>query len=840
MTKQTRFVGSWLAASVLTVCVAVPTADAAPFTIPCNTSGDAFGWSVASGGDYNDDGYDDIVVGAPCAVIGRGVGTKTAAGRVRVISGKNGKTLLERKGTQADQYLGAAVAFIDDLNGDDRDEIVVGSPGFDVPARLAADPLGGDIPNGGKVEVIVRANRGSRTRMRIVGDEKEGGLGEYLTVIEDIDADNRDDIVVGAPNERGGERGRRGQIHVFSGRNGDLLAQRTGEKKGAAFGSAIASSSDINGDGMPDVIAGSPELNVGGIQNAGKSSVFNGTLEGDPSVERQGTRSDRMGTSVANGGDRDDDGRSEFLVGSSYADNTGVKQAGEVSLFAPNGVLIWQGSDPEPQEKARFGTSVANVGDLNDDGIDDFLGGAPEHDGFANRGGGFAVEDAGRAVALDGADGSSLWEMSGDEIGQELGFSLAPIFDFDLGFEPDFEIQPIPEPDPLHAVLVGSRGDTPNGKRGAGTVKLISKDTGKELRSWGGKHGLETRIYTSNPDELVGFDPFGRAKTPQADIRAAVGAMMSVTVVDDNRTPLPGEVLVAFTGGEGATGASVRVLNAGEKDGGDIVTFDALRNAETLDRDGVPVEDADPIDGGVNIAAGNLFNDTSGDRMVTVQAMSEDGNVLARIFTRLDEQSGWFLEDEFGVFFADDTFELETNFFVPIDATGGTVAVGNVSSSGTRDEIIVAAQGGLPIVRVYTRSGTLISEWLAYDPADSDGVQVCVADVGGTTELDILTVPTDGEPLIKAFRGNGARASAPGLDGPVSIMPDVPEGFAGGGRACGADVDFDGVHEVVFIPLGSTEVSVQAYELDGKPVESFEPFDAPGTGLATTDSFVRR
>ncbi len=103
-----------------------------------------------------------------------------------------------------------------------------------------------------------------------------------------------------------------------------------------------------------------------------------------------------------------------------------------------------------------------------------------------------------------------------------------------------------------------------------------------------------------------------------------------------------------------------------------------------------------------------------------------------------------------------------------------------------------------------------------------------------------MTVPTDGEPLIKVFNGNGGRVDVPGTEVPVSISPLLPVGFAGGGRACGADVDYDGQQEVVYLPGAGGEPLVQAFELDGLPVIGFEPFTGPGPGLATTDRFVRK
>jgi hypothetical protein len=780
---------------------------AEPFALPCGRGGDALGWSMASGGDYNGDGVPDDIVGAPCAFAGTFPLALQNAGEIRVVSGANGRTLYKRRGKEAGQYLGASVAFLRDLNGDGRDELLIGSPGFDIPAADNPDPFGGDILNAGRVEMI----SANRLRLSIVGDEREGGFGETVKSIRDVNGDGRDDIVVGASNETGGSGGRRGRVHLHSGRNGALIAVRDGLKRGAGFGAAIGVIDDSNADGLQDIVAGSPTANVNGVMSAGQTCVYNGDLSGDALVEKQGARNDRMGSSVDQAGDRDGDGLGDFITGSAFADNTSVKQAGEVGLYNSLGNLIFQSSDPEPQEKARFGSSVANIGDVTGDGLDDYVAGAPDHDIPLEF---FIGTDAGRVVALNGSDGSALWDFDGQGINQHLGFAVAGRLDFDGDLRPD--------------VLAGSIGDAPQGRRRAGTVKVLSSVNGRVLRTIAGTHGHETRIYIAGGETLLGFDASGRVRSPNATI--AVRGNLSTAVVDDGGFPQPDEVAIAVSGGVDSNDGTVEVYKAARQQFL-LTSFDAL--------DGARDPEGDRINGGVNVAAGELGAEDTEERIATIQAESRDGDVLVRVFRRLDEQMSWFLESEFPVFSSTDEFEISPTVLVPIAAEGGNIAVGDVTAGG-KDEIIVAPTRGLPVVRVFSLQGGLLAEWLAYNPVESDGVNVCIADLAGGTGNEIVTVPAEGVPLIKTFNGSGNRHLVPGGDGtPVGFVPVVSDSFVGGGRACGADIDLDDEGEIVFVATGETPL-VQAFELDGTPVAGFVPFEVAGTALSTTDSFVRR
>jgi len=782
------------------------------FSVRCN-DGDGFGWAVATGGDFNGDGFDDVIVGAPCTPRRSGERIKLNAGMVKVFSGKNGRRLFLLKGNEPQLYLGHGVAFAGDLNGDGKDEIVVGSPGYDLKPKQNPDPFAGTIIDAGRVEVFTSARR---KRFRILGTQPEGGFGSSVASIGDMNGDGVADLVISASNERADKAVRPGRVHLYSGRNAAPLGVAAGLRGGEEFGAAIAAVPDVDGDGVDDVVIGVPNRNENGVTGTGLTVVMHGDLGGAPILEQGGARRDNLGKSVDQAGDRDGDGRSEIVVGAYNADGTGLKGAGEIRVYDGDGTLMMAAVDSQPQENAHFGASVADLGDITGDAVDDFAVGAPDFD-LAQTEELSAQPEAGRTVAIDGMTGSLVWAQNGEDSAERMGFSVAGGLDYDRDGTPD--------------VITGALGAHWKLRRGAGKVSILSGTTGEELRAFGGGHGRETRVFIAGDSELIGYSPDGMPRTPRASLKKIRGNL-SVAVLNDSGLVLPGQVLVAVGAGHKGNNGNVTIYDGGRKDRL-IDEFDALSGTEPV---GVP---GTGVGGGVNVAAGKFsLADDDEERIVAVQADSSNGDVLVRVFRHFDEQEGWFLDSQFLAFQKNELFQVSPTVGFEIKAKGGTVAVGDVDEN-PGDEIIVGTELGLPVVRVFTVNGELLSEWLAYDPTDSDGVQVCVGDVSPFRAADIITVPSDGVPIIKVFAADGVRMPVPGTDDDISIIPPIPPTNVGGGRACGADVDFDDRPEIIYMPGPGVRPRLQAFELDGTPLVEFAPFDGPGTAFAATDNFVR-
>ena len=126
------------------------------------------------------------------------------------------------------------------------------------------------------------------------------------------------------------------------------------------------------------------------------------------------------------------------------------------------------------------------------------------------------------------------------------------------------------------------------------------------------------------------------------------------------------------------------------------------------------------------------------------------------------------------------------------DAAGARVARGDLDGDG-HDEIIVArGQGQSPVVRVYTSTGTLITETLAYDQAFGGGVFVAVGDINGDGKKELITAAgPGGGPHVRTFDLVN-RALVAG-DGFFAADPS----YSGGLTVASADTNNDGTDEII-------------------------------------------
>jgi hypothetical protein len=311
-----------------------------------NQASSIFGMSVASAGDLNCDGYGDLVVGADYYENGQ---TNEGAAFVWYGSatglGANGTPANAdwmAEGNQASGLFGAAVASAGDVNGDGCGDLVVGAPYYD---------------NGSTDEGSAFVWYGSPT-----------GLGAS-----------------GSPA------------------NADWHGESN--SAGALYGLSVAGAGDVNGDGYSDVLVGAPNYDYGSFAEAGRISLYDGSLGGlpaSPSWYTSGWQASGLfGTSVAGAGDVNGDGYADIVVG---APGQGNGEAGEGIVYVYAGSAagcaspaLW--SAEGNQADAAFGRSVAGGGDFNGDGYADILVGAPLFDG--------SVTDAGEVSVFLGSGGDN-------------------------------------------------------------------------------------------------------------------------------------------------------------------------------------------------------------------------------------------------------------------------------------------------------------------------------------------------------------------------------------------------------------------------------------------------
>ncbi len=382
------------------------------------------GFSVAVG-DFDGDGFDDVVFGAPYYDYRYGHLRYTDVGFVAVISGKTNKALWYNIGDTKGQLYGWSVANAGDLDKDGIVDFVVGAPGnaysfsagwylkkngrvaaynlfdstasglpapiFDTSGNSANDRLGfavtglGDINANGYGEIAVGApgvakNTGAvyalepwsgSPRSTYYGEAINDNFGAAVAGIGDITGDNSGDLVIGAPLADASGKDS-GAVYIVTPKNGGYHSQMIiGTTAGGHLGASVAGGGDINGDGKPDFVVGAPYAN----KKAGAISVWYGTGSSatiTPGFARSGTAGSLMGASIAVVSDINGDGKDEVLVGSPNANTIASgKGSGSVQLFA-GGTGVEEWSMDGSVVKDNFGSAVAS-GDINGDGKGDLI-----------------------------------------------------------------------------------------------------------------------------------------------------------------------------------------------------------------------------------------------------------------------------------------------------------------------------------------------------------------------------------------------------------------------------------------------------------------------------------
>ncbi|MBN1657397.1 MAG: FG-GAP repeat protein [Anaerolineae bacterium] len=216
-------------------------------------------------------------------------------------------------------------------------------------------------------------------------------MGYAVGSAGDLNGDGHGDVAVGAPKDRLA-LDKEGVVSVFYGRSQGLPGtpdwQIGSGQSGSGFGAAVAGAGDVNGDGYDDLLIGAPEFKYDG-NTKGAVYLFLGSstgLEAEPNWFTIGDQKDgRYGAAVAGAGDVNGDGYDDWLVGAPQQSCADLgENHGVVYLFLGGVEPI----DPAPYWEYRgdcpvalAGTSVAGAGDVNGDGYDDIAAGAPGYTG---------------------------------------------------------------------------------------------------------------------------------------------------------------------------------------------------------------------------------------------------------------------------------------------------------------------------------------------------------------------------------------------------------------------------------------------------------------------------
>ena len=503
-------------------------------TIEGGNADDQLGFSVDSAGDVNNDGYADVIVGAPFA----DPGGRTSAGEVYVIYGSReidnldlGTILPPERGftifgNASNDQLGRSVASAGDVNNDGYADVIVGAP--------FADP--GGRSNAGEAYVIygnatlsnidlsvtdtTSAHYFSSSRgFSILGRSSNDQLGYSVASAGDVDNDGYDDVIAGAFRADPGGRLTAGEAYIIYGNttlsNIDLAETDTaattyfssskgfsvlGNRATDQLGVSVSGAGDINNDDYNDIVIGANTANFG----TGEAYVVYGNttlsdidlsetdttsatyFSSDKGFRVIGESDTELGVSVSEAGDVNNDGFDDVIIGTTFG---GQNSEGAAYIIYGNTTLStinlretdrnspsYFGSDRGfsvvgNSVGSQLGISVNSEGDLNNDGYADVIVGAhlAAPGGRSNAGEAYVIYGNATLSNIDLSEtdttsatyfsSSRGFSILGESSNDELGMSVGGVGDIDN--------------DGFNDIIIGASTADPGGRSDAGEAHII-------------------------------------------------------------------------------------------------------------------------------------------------------------------------------------------------------------------------------------------------------------------------------------------------------------------------------------------------------------------------------
>lgn len=337
-----------------------------------------FGSAVSTAGDMNGDGLADVLIGSYNILSGAGKVTGSYGYLEQPYS--ENRDLVENwyaEGSQANAYLGYAVASAGDIDGDGYGDVILGAPRY----------TNGQSEEGRALLYYGQVGRSVQRWAADLGQYVyETEFGSAVATAGDVNGDGFSDILIGDPGHDDGQEDQ-GRIYIPTGRTvmpPDPVEPWTadGGQPGARLGSAVGSAGDVNGDGYADVLASAPGYTNGQAEEGAVFLYYGGRLGPDSNYGWKvegGQENARLGSAVGSAGDVNGDGYADILIGAAEYDR-GQPDEGQVFLYygspsGPGSTPAWtvEGS----QEGAALGFAAGTAGDVNGDGYSDVIVGAP-------------------------------------------------------------------------------------------------------------------------------------------------------------------------------------------------------------------------------------------------------------------------------------------------------------------------------------------------------------------------------------------------------------------------------------------------------------------------------
>ncbi|PZU93160.1 MAG: hypothetical protein DCE90_17065 [Pseudanabaena sp.] len=541
------------------------------FAIRGKAAYDYSGFSVSSAGDINGDGLDDLIIGAYRAdpndpdsgesyVV---FGSRSGFSSTLNLSDLNGTNGFAIRGKAAYDYSGFSVSSAGDINGDGLDDLIIGA--------YRADP---NDPDSGESYVVFGSRSGFSSTLNLSDLNGTNGFairgkaaydysGFSVSSAGDINGDGLDDLIIGAdradPNGSasgesyvvfGSRSGFSSTLNLseLNGTNGFAIS---GKATGDRSGISVSSAGDINGDGLDDLIIGAPFADPNGIDRAGQSYVVYGNAA--PILDLNGVNGqvagfairgkagdDRSGRSVSSAGDINGDGIDDLIIGAYRASPNGSASGESYVVFGSrsgfsstlnlselNGTNGFAISGKATGD--RSGISVSSAGDINGDGLDDLIIGAP----FADPNG---IDRAGQSYVVYG-NAAPILDLNGVN-GQVAGFAIRGKAGDDRSGRSVSSAGDI-NGDGIDDLIIGAYRASPNGSA-----------SGESYVVFGSRSGFSSSLELSALNGSNGFAISGKAEFDYSGRSVSSAGDINGDGIDDLIIGASGADLNGFDSGE--------------------------------------------------------------------------------------------------------------------------------------------------------------------------------------------------------------------------------------------------------------------------------------------------